>query len=162
MEGSDILQTVAEIAIALTGFTGIVVALGERSGGGFAGFAMVRFRILLAASLAALAFALLPFLLYHLGVSARATWSICSASVAAFMVPIVAHDVRSFRTFADEIPSFERRAGPIIALLGLVLWIAQVANAVALHAFGPYLAAPFWFLGFSALSFVRMLLSSQQ
>ncbi len=60
MEGSDILQTLAEVAIALTGFTGIVVALRGRAGESVSGFAFVRFRILLVASLAAVASALLP------------------------------------------------------------------------------------------------------
>jgi hypothetical protein len=162
VEGSDILQTIAEIAIALTGFTGIVVALGGRTRDGFSGFVMVRFRILLVASLAALAFALLPILLHHLAVPAAVVWSLSSAVVAAFMVPIVILDVRSFRQFSNEIPPFERRAAPVIAILGSALWVAQVANATFLHAFGPFLAAPLWFLGFSAFSFSRLLLTSQE
>lgn len=162
MEGSDILQTVAEIAIALTGFTGIVVALGGRTSEVFSGFALVRFRILLVASLAALALSLLPFFWHYLGVPPRITWSICSAVVAVFMVPIVIADVRAYRAYADEIPQFERRAGPVIALLGSALWASQVANAVILHSFGAFFAAPLWFLGFSALSFSRLLLDTQE
>jgi len=162
VEGSEILQTIAEIAIALTGFTGIVVAHGGRDQAGFSGFARFRFQILVAASLTALALALVPFLLHHLGVPAPAVWSICSALVAIFMVPIVILDVRSFRDHADEIPVFERRAAPVILVLGSILWVVQIANVVSLHRFGPYLAAPFWFLGFSALSFVRILLDSQE
>jgi hypothetical protein len=158
MEGSGILQTIAEVAIAVTGFTGIVVALDERGRATWTGFARARFRILLAGSLAALLLALLPFLLHHNEVPPRTVWSSCSALVAVFMVPMVVVDVRSFRRHADEIPGFERRAAPLVAGLGAALWLSQVLNALRLHAFGPYLAAPLWFLAFSALAFVRLLL----
>jgi hypothetical protein len=70
--------------------------------------------------------------------------------------------IRAFRAYADEISRFERRAGPVIALLGSALWASQVVNAIFLHAFGPFLAAPLWFLGFSALSFSRLLLGTQE
>lgn len=82
MEGSDILQTIAEVSIALTGFTGIVVALGRRADDSISGFALIRFRILLVASLLALALALLPFFGHYLRVRPELTWSACSAVVA--------------------------------------------------------------------------------
>ena len=53
MEGSNILQTLAEVAVTLTGFSGIVVALGGRSGEVFTEFTENRFGSLLAGSLAA-------------------------------------------------------------------------------------------------------------
>jgi hypothetical protein len=162
MEGNDILQTIAEIAIALTGFAGIVVALGGRRSEEFSGYALMRFRILLLASLLALGLALLPFFWHYIGVPPDVAWSICSAVVVVVAVPIGVHDVRSFRAYSDEIPSFDRRAAPIIAVLGFVLWLTQLANVLFLHAFGPFLAAPLWFVGFSALSFSRLLLSTQE
>lgn len=161
MEGSDVLQTIAEVAIALTGFTGIVVALGGRAGAPGSGFALVRFRILLAASLAALAFSLMPFFWYNLDISPKTSWTICSALAATFMVPIAVSDVRAFRSHSGEIPAFERRAAPVILLLGASLWVAQLANVFFLQAFGPFLAVPLWFVGFSALSFARLLFTLQ-
>ncbi len=158
MEGSEILQTIAEVAIALTGFTGIVVALRSRTDEPLSGYALVRFRILLLASLAAVAFALLPFLCHHLGAPPSATWSICSAAVASIMVPIVIHDTRAFRTYSDVMPELDRRIAPLIGVVGSALWISQVLNVLVLHAFGPYLLAPMWFLGFSAFQFSQMLL----
>ncbi len=161
MEGADILQTIAEVAIALTGFTGIVVALGNRGGVPVSGFALVRFRILLAASLAALAFSLIPFFWYYLDIPASTSWAVSSGLALVFMVPIVVYDVRAFREHADQIPVFERRAAPAIAILGASLWLAQVANVLHFRSFGPYLAVPLWFLGFSALSFARLLFTRQ-
>jgi hypothetical protein len=162
VEGRDILQTLAEVAIALAGFTGIFVALRDRSGQPLSGYALVRFRIMLLASLAAVAFALLPFLIFHIGFSPSATWSICSAVVLFFMVPITIHDSRAVRTYSGVMPKLDRRAVPLIALLGAALGISQIANALTLHAFGPYLAAPMWFLTFSAFQFGRLLLSADE
>ncbi len=122
----------------------------------------MRFRILLIASLAAVAFALLPFLCHHLGAPPSATWSICSAAVASIMVPIVIHDTRAFRTYSDVMPELDRRILPLVGVVGSVLWVTQVLNVLVLHAFGPYLVAPMWFLGFSAFQFSQMLLGIEQ
>ena len=159
MEGSDILQTIAEVAIALTGFTGIVFALSGRTAESISGVALIRFRILLIASLVALALALLPFFVHYVGASPGVTWSVCSAVVLAIMVPVVIHDHRAFRTYSNEIPEFDRRIAPLVVLLGSALWVVQVANVFILHDFAPYLAAALWFLGFSALQFTRLLLA---
>jgi len=162
VEGSEILQTIAEVAIGLTGFTGIFVALGEHGGEALTGFGKARFRILLAGSLAALIFALLPFLLHYNAVPPRTIWSSCSALVALYMIPIVIWDARVFREHSNEMPAFERRSAPLIAILGAALWLSQISNALLLHEFGPYLVAPMWFLVFSGLAFVRMILTHRQ
>jgi len=161
VEGSDILQTTAEVAIALTGFTGIVVALGVRGAPSLSGFALVRFKILLVASLAALAFSLLPIFWHYLGAPPSMTWVISSSIAAAFLVPIAVSDARSFRIYSAEIPEFERRAAPIIGVLGIALFVSQLANALVMQSFGPYLAVPLWFVGFSAFSFSRLLFTLQ-
>ena len=162
MEGSDILQTLAEVAVALTGFTGIVVALRGRADAALSGFALVRFRILLIASLAAVAFALLPFLFHYNRLAPATTWSTCSALVLIFLVPITVHDIRAIRAHSETMPKLDRQAVPLFALIGSALWLAQAANIFVIHAFGPYLAAPMWFLAFSAFQFCRLLLSAEE
>lgn len=159
MEGSDVLQTIAEVAIALTGFTGIVAALRGQTVESLSRFALFRFRVLLIGSLVALALALLPFFLHYLGAPPPVTWSACSAVVAVIMVPLTIHDARAYRAHSDHIPTFERMTNPVMGLLWLALGIAQLANVFFLHSFGPYLAAPMWFLGVSGLQFTRFLLA---
>ena len=73
------------------------------------------------------------------------------------MIPVVYLDVRPFRRSSAELPSFDRRAAPVIGILGVSLSIAQLTNAVRVHEFGIYLAAPMWFLAFSGLAFVRLI-----
>jgi hypothetical protein len=162
VEGSDVLQTLAEVAIALTGFTGIVMAFRGRTDESLPGYTLVRFRILLMASLAATGFALLPFFFHYIRLAPAVTWSICSAVVSIFMIAIAVHDIRAHRTYSDTMPKFDRQAGPLFALVGSALWVAQISNVVALHSFGPYLAAPMWFLGFSAFQFCRLLLVAEE
>jgi hypothetical protein len=162
VEGSEVLQTLAEVAIALTGFTGIVVALHGRAGEPLSGFSLVRFRVLLIASLFAVAFSLLPFFFHHLGLSPPVTWSVCSGLVCCLMVAIAIHDIRAVRTYKDVMPRLDRQVMPLILVLGSALWFLQVANIFELHAFGPYLAAPMWFLGFSAFQFGRLLLAAEE
>lgn len=58
-----------------------------------------------------------------------------------------------------EMPDLDRRTAPVVALLGCSLWAAQLANVFFLHDFATYLAAPLWFLGFSAFQFTRLLLT---
>jgi len=162
MEGSDILQTLAEVGIALTGFTGIVVALRGRVGESLSGFASVRFRILLIASLASVGFALQPFFFFHIGLAPDVIWSTCSAIVCLFMVAVSIHDIRAFRTHSNVIPKLDRQTAPLIVMLGSALWFCQIANVLEIRAFGPYLAAPMWFLAFSAFQFCRLLLEPEE
>jgi hypothetical protein len=82
--------------------------------------------------------------------------------VLVFMVPIAIHDSRAVRTYAGLMPKLDRRAVPLLGLVGAALGISQIANALTLHAFGPYLAAPMWFLAFSAFQFGRLLLSADE
>jgi hypothetical protein len=158
VEGSDILQTLAELAIALTGFTGIVVAFRGRTDAPLSGYARVRFRILLVASLASTAFALLPFFFHHLRFAPDVTWSICSSVVFLFMIALAVHDIRVARVYSDTMPKLDRQALPLLLLLGTALWLAQIANVLILHAFAPYLAAPMWFVGFAAFQFSQLVL----
>ncbi len=162
MDGTDVLQTIAEVSIALTGFTGIAATLRGSSGVSLKGFDVIRFRVLLFASLAALATSLLPFLLLNLGLSPENTWSASSATVIAFLIPVAIHDARAFRTFSDDMPLLDRRLAPLFALLGAALVCTQFVNVSFRHSFGLYLIAPMWFLGFAAFQFCRLLLVSEQ
>jgi len=158
LDGGDILQTVAEIAIALTGFTGIVAALGWRRDSPWSRFDLARFRTLLISSLAASLFSLLPFLFFHSGVSSDAVWSVGSGLIALYMAVVTFFDARSLRAVTD-MSSVDRALVPTFAVLGLAVWGAQIANIIFVHEFAPYLGALLWFILLASLTFVRLLLS---
>jgi hypothetical protein len=82
MQGSDVLTVIAEISVALVGFSGIVVALRQAGLDSWPDHERLRFRNMLEIATYSVLFSLLPFLPHHLGVSGETTWSFCSFSLA--------------------------------------------------------------------------------
>ena len=83
MQGSDILTVIAEISVALAGFSGIVVALRHRALESWPAHEFSRFRNMLELAAYSIFFALFPFLPYHLGASSEVIWSLSSFALAA-------------------------------------------------------------------------------
>ena len=75
MENTQTLETIAEVAIALAGFSGIVAVLGQRSSGKWSPTERVRLRLLLEVSLLAVFLSFLPSLMLR-GTSPIAAWRI--------------------------------------------------------------------------------------
>ena len=86
VQGSDVLTVIAEIGVALAGFSGIVVALRQRSVESWSILEVLRLRLMLYASVSALLFALLPFAPHHLGASPAVIWSASSLALAVLFV----------------------------------------------------------------------------
>ena len=79
MNEADILQTFAEVGIALTGFTGIVVALARRSRGDWTPVELGQLHDLLWTSLVVVFFSFLPLVLVR-ALTPEATWRLASAA----------------------------------------------------------------------------------
>ncbi len=76
MSESDILQTFAEVGVAMAGFTGVVFVLGNRATGEWSRVEKLWFHILLSSSAHVVAFALLPLVLEsYLSTSTAWRWS---------------------------------------------------------------------------------------
>ena len=94
----DLLTVMAEVGIALAGFTGLVVVLGRRAHGDWTPAERTQLAILLQTSLAAVFFALLPLLIPRLPFPETAVWrtltGILSLAMSAMTVsnwlPIIA------------------------------------------------------------------------
>ena len=74
MEHGDILRLIAEIAVALTGFTGIVAVLGRRARGDWSAEELLSLRVLIETSLTALFLSFAPDLLDMAVDSEVAVW----------------------------------------------------------------------------------------
>jgi hypothetical protein len=160
VEGADILATIAQIAVTLAGFSGIVVVLGERSAH-LTPIQTFRVAILIALSLGAMALALIPFGLNLAGLEGAALWRPASALLGAFSALLVAVFFPPTRRFWREFPEIFNPA--IIALLvtGHAVNLA-VQAATALGAFGNqrvglYVFGLLWLLMHGAYQFVRIL-----
>ncbi len=78
---------VAELAVALAGFTGVVVALASRNEGGWHPGDQLRLIFLLEAGLTAAGFALLTLVLLHISpTSTSVAWTVGSLLWALFMI----------------------------------------------------------------------------
>ncbi len=75
MDPQDALTTVAEIAIAIAGFSGVAAVLGRRAEGQWASFDVLRLRLLLRSSFGIVIFCFLPIVLSSASVAAEKVWA---------------------------------------------------------------------------------------
>jgi hypothetical protein len=83
MQGESALTVVAEVALGLAGFTGIVMAL-SRSSDFWHDWDAYRAFLLLLSGLGAFILSLVPFSLHFFGISEPSIWRICSAVMIVY------------------------------------------------------------------------------
>lgn len=132
MEGSDYLQTCAEVAVALAGFAALVVAIRQRGADGIPPLVRRLVLSLIERSLVATLLALLPELLWGLGLPPRAVWAIASGALSAYVATlawrVVTPDVRR-----EVVGSF--LSLPLFGLtysVGIVVILLQLAHALGI------------------------------
>ncbi len=162
MEESETLRTLAEVAVALTGFTGIVAVLGRRAGGEWSPLEWLRLRMLLEASLAVLFLSLLPVLLSTLRPSQGSLWRVAnSAQVVVHLGGALLLVLRVSRLEPSQWPSEERWLTALLAPLSLVIILVQAGAVLGLLpgvASFVYLLGLMYLLALAALHFVLLLL----
>jgi len=160
MQGSDILTVVAEISVALAGFSGVVVAFRQQGLESWPAHEFVRFRTMLETASYSILFSLLPFLPHHLGVSPESTWTYCSFALSAGLFSFLAVTLMRLRGgIGQRLSAFW-----ISVYIGGCALFAALALVNALGLTGPpqlglYLAGVFWMLFYSVSLFVRMVLA---
>jgi hypothetical protein len=156
MEASEELLTIAELAIGLAGFSGIVVAFNR--GRGLRHVDRFRFIALFSTALSALVLAFVPFGFHHAGQAGPALWMGSSAVALVFWVSSVLLLAIRFR---PEFPADEQlsiwvtaplyglaslnpisqianfmgwpmESGPLLYLAGLILWLVASSFLFAL------------------------------
>jgi hypothetical protein len=161
MEGSDVLIVIAEVSVAFAGFAGIVAVFRQRALEEWAPVDAARFRFMVECSLTTILFALLPFVFHHLGASPTATWSACSALMAATIGGLLVISSLRMRWALLQTPSYHpalMRFVQAVSLLTLGLLVLNALRIGFTAEFGPYLAALAWVLGASGINFFRLLL----
>ncbi len=149
-------ETVAEIAVGLVGFSGIVLALRPRVDAN--PIDRARFVDLLVAGFGVVFLSFLPGLLDSLFSDSATAWRFASAAQAAWFALAILSAVRRF-----EGPV------PVINAVGVVIG-AAFAVALAIVASGPwvhyaysvYFAALLWGLFVAAMEFSLLLLAGQE
>lgn len=152
----DVLLTLAEITIAIIGFSGIVGALGRDESRSRSSDEYVLFRWMLDYSLAALLNALIPFLVFATGVGESMGWRISSI---VWLVGWIVYSILA-RAYLGEM---YKRSTPLDRSfhVGDYLVVAVVVlNAVGwpfAPGFLPYFIAVLWFIGGAIVGFVRLI-----
>ena len=165
MLDADHLLTVAEVGIALAGFSALVAVLGVRSGRTHPRLDSLRLRLMVECSLFVVAFSLFPLIPSRLGASADLSWRISAGAFLAMDAIMTATMLQRMRTVrelyskADRLTSIVCQAfgyaadiAVVFILLGLVGPLASGLYFVALYL--NLVIAGALFLGFAASIFV--------
>ena len=134
MEGSEILQLLAELAIGVLGFSGVVAVLGRRSGGDWSLVDRSRFLWMVWVTTLVLVSSLIPFLLHHSGIAGPPLWGWCSAITAASwtLVLVAGFYLRSFRLSNPGAPGVSKLTVAYVTLFpdsGHPAYAAQAPSA---------------------------------
>ncbi len=126
-----LLETTAEVSIALAGFTGIFLALGARDGE-FKASDVVSIRSIVTCSVSPVFYAVLPILIASLGVREPEVWRVSSAVVMVVSIALWSTVMVSTRHLpADERVPDTRLVGNLGWLLGLLALVCHIVNILA-------------------------------
>jgi hypothetical protein len=145
----EVLSLCAEVAVAIAGFSGVVLAFGDRARIAPDGPDRVLFMSLFRGSLTPLGIIALAFTSNAFGLGSHAVWQLCSSAHAIIIV--------AFFAIAWPTVPFSSGGGTIFRIGGILILALSLANVVAIQAFWPVLAVIFWGLGASLWAFVSLL-----
>ena len=165
MNPPDAFQTVAEVAIALAGFSGLLVAF-RKSAGPLSNVQKFRMRILFALSFGALFLSLLPAIILNLGVSEDRLWAYSSLAMSIYSGYFLAWWLYSSRRTAKKYPEiFDRWVFATMTTGHILILVLQLLVVFAFidsgHA-GIFLIGLAWYLINASQQFVRMLFIQPQ
>jgi hypothetical protein len=159
VQGDSLLELIAELAVALAGFSGVVTVLRGRNSEEWNHAAVVGLIAMLHTSFLAGGLALVPFIFYHAGLSEDAIWG--SAGAVGAVIQAVRLGGRRARTFASSgLPESQRASywmGRFITVATLSLYLSQVVGVPFGRTFAPYLVALLLHLAAAAAIFFRLL-----
>jgi len=156
----EILVGIAEIAVALAGFTGVVVALGSRSRGSWHPGDWLRLYFLLESSLTAGGFALLTLLFLSAFRAPADAWTTASILWALFMSWSLYSSHRGIQDNLRSHDDIDRVANKAVFVLFGVLIVVQIANVLWWREPSPVLAALCSNLAGAAMQFARLIRSA--
>ena len=162
LPASDVLIVVAEISVALVGFSGIIAALRQRSISSWPPHIAYRFSFMCWLAFFVMAFALLPFIPYYTARFSALTWQISSALFAVSTVGFVWLSYSKSKNLPAASSAQLSSGWMLTYQSGMILSaLFLAANALSLSGTaGPaaYLAALGWLLFVAASLFVRLLM----
>lgn len=158
---SETLIGLAELAVALAGFSGVVAAFGSRNAGLWHPGDRLRLSFLLESSLTAGGFALLTLWLLQVHpANSTMPFVLASAGWAAFMPWSLWSSHTRIEKNLSVHGDIDRFANRVVFWTFVVLIAVQVGNVFHWKQFAPLLAALCVNLAGSAMQFTRLILSA--
>jgi hypothetical protein len=160
VKGAEILTTIAQLAVAVTGFSGIAIAF-NRHPGRLSDVEAFRVLILFANSLAAIFLSLIPFAFFYLDWSESTVWRMASASCVLFEIGFMRLLTVPTRRFLRENRELFSVPQLMFIVCGHVLnTLLQLANALGFTGarnLPIFIFALLWLLFHSIFQFGRIL-----
>jgi hypothetical protein len=141
---SEVLLTIAEVAVAFAGFASLVGILGHQESADHAMVLSFRMRGMLLTSLLSVAFALVPIILGEYGLGTRAVWAVSSVLLLGSTLLYVRWMLGVFREMGRagvKTNPFQRRVVLPVLLLSLAVLVAILVVNVLLAKPGVFLTA---------------------
>ena len=161
MEPGEALSTASQLAMALAGFAGVVVAFRSGALHEWAPIDKLRLRLLLSNSVVPLLACLVAMLLLSVKPPPPWIWRACSGLSLALMVPFglsTMKGVRAIQSGGLSIVGTSRLLLHGLGILALVATLLQVYNVVVLNAFWAFFATIVVQLVAGILQFVFLIL----
>ena len=153
---ADALFTIAEVAVGITGFSGIVLAISHRPGA-LDPFDASRIFLLLAAGVATIVVSLFPVGLHAAGVASGSIWRWSSASMVVVNLGVIAGGLRAGPWVVS---ARDWVIAPVLLTATLFNLAAQILNATGLvfhGSFSVFFFGLLWWVTFSGTQFVLII-----
>lgn len=141
MNPGEALGAVAQIAVTLAGFAGVVVVFNKHAAHEWSRADRFRLQLILLSSAVPLALCLAGMLLLTTTLPAPTVWALCSALAFAVAITYGFVFIRTFLHFRrGELKSVGARRATffIMVAFGCILIFLQLYNAIVLSAFWPF------------------------
>jgi len=165
MDASEVLSTIAQLALGLVGFTGVVIAV-DREKADVSRVDAFRLNVLLYSGSAAMFLALLPMGLEFLNLNENDIWKLSNLGHAIFAFGFLTWFFPASRLTMQSAPEIFNITVWRFYLAGHlangILQILAMLGAVNKQAIGIYIFGLFWLLFISLVQFRRMLLIHQR
>ena len=159
MQPEDALGIVAQVAVTLAGFAGVVVVFRPEAVHRWSQLDRFRLRLLLDNSILPLGYALVAMLLLTIKPHPESIWRWCSGFTLLFQVTGAIGNIKMARSLdAADLASVNRRLFVPFIGFGAVMFVLQAWNTAILNAFWPFFAAIVAHLIAAIMQFARIVL----
>jgi hypothetical protein len=164
LQNADLLQTIAEVAVAFLGFASLVSILGRRASSAPPELQAGRLRGMVQSGLVVITFCFVPFIFHRFGVPEELVWRFSSAGLAVAGIGLLRFGLgvtRRLRVAGFASAQHSRRTVVFIANVAAAetVLIASVLGILHDHAAAAYLAGLLAFLFLSGFLFAGVISS---